>query len=232
MRKRKKQHNDENTEEHLRMTKLKLSITEDTLAYTKATLATTEIRLSNLEAVVNELVHKCTGDRMIVSAQTPIHIAVASPISCPVIVKISEYSVKYKKKARSDWFSDSFYSSDKAYKMCLHVNVAGDGDAKGTHMSVRFHLMRGPYDDELTWPLRGRFGITILNQISDRNHYQIKVSYNDDTQTSYSERVIDYDRAATGNGYDNFISNRDLCKATSTCQYIREDSIFFKIGKL
>jgi len=225
-RKRRKRHNEENMEEHLRMTKLKLSITENTLAQTKAT---TEKRLIDLEAVVKELVHKGTGDKMIVSTQTPIYLAVTTP-TCPVIVKMSQYS-KYKKTS-NDWYSDSFYSSDKAYKMRLRVNVAGDGNAKGTHMSVHLFLMKGPYDDELTWPLRERFVVTLLNQFSDRDHYQIKVSYNDDTQTSYSERVIDYDRAATGNGYDNFISNRDLCKATSTCQYIREDSIFFKIGKL
>ncbi|XP_065883093.1 TNF receptor-associated factor 5-like [Dysidea avara] len=214
------------------MTKLKLSITEDTLAYTRATLASTETRLSNLEAVVKELVHKCTGSKMIVSAQTPIHIAVTTPITCPVIVKMPQYSCKYKKKTSSDWFSDSFYSSDKAYKMCLRVNAAGDGDAKGTHMSIHLYLMKGPYDDELTWPLRGRFSVTLLNQIRDWDHYQIKLSFNDDTQAGSAERVIDGDRAATGNGFDNFISNRDLHKLTSTCQYIREDCVFFKISKL
>ena len=175
-RKRRKKHNEENMEEHLRMTKLKLSITENTLAHTTAT---TENRLNDLEAVVKELVHKGTGDKMIVSAKTPIHLAVTTPMTCPVIVKMSQYS-KYR-KTPNDWYSDSFYSSDKAYKMRLRVNVAGDGDAKGTHMSVHLYLMKGPYDDELTWPLRGRFAVTLLNQISDWDHHQIRVSYDNYT---------------------------------------------------
>ena len=29
--------------------------------------------------------------------------------------------------------------------------------------------MKGPYDDELEWPLRGTFTIELLNQINDEN---------------------------------------------------------------
>ena len=54
----------------------------------------------------------------------------------------------------------------------MHVDAAGHGKGKDTHLSVYLYLMEGPHDDELTWPLRGKFEIKLLNQISDTLHYQ------------------------------------------------------------
>ena len=46
--------------------------------------------------------------------------------------------------------------------MCLNVCVAGISEAKGTHLSVFLFLMKGPHDDELTWPLRGKCEVKLL----------------------------------------------------------------------
>ena len=54
--------------------------------------------------------------------------------------------------------------------MCLHIDAAGHSDGKGTHLSVSLYLMQGPHDDELTWLLKRKFVITLLNQISDSEH--------------------------------------------------------------
>ena len=48
-------------------------------------------------------------------------------------------------------YSDSLYSHDKGYKMCVRVDAAGYNDGKGTHLSMSLYLMKGPHDDELTW---------------------------------------------------------------------------------
>ena len=55
--------------------------------------------------------------------------------------------------------------------MCLNVDAAGNGDGEGTHLSVFLAVMKGSHDDELTWPLRGKIEIKLLNQISDSAHY-------------------------------------------------------------
>ena len=39
--------------------------------------------------------------------------------------------------------------------MCLRIAADGNGDGENTHLSAFLFLMKGPHDDELTWPLRG-----------------------------------------------------------------------------
>ena len=67
---------------------------------------------------------------------------------CPVTIKMTKY--KDKKEIAQQWYSDPFYTHNKGYKMCLNVDAAGNGDGKGTHLSVFLFLMKGPHDDELT----------------------------------------------------------------------------------
>ena len=112
--------------------------------------------------------------------------------------------------------------------MCLCTDAAGNGEGRGTHLSVYLFLMKGPHDDELTWPLRGKFEIKLLNQISDSEHRSMSVNYH------YTDRsrVIDGDRAARGLGTSQFISNEDLHKSTPTCQYLKDDCLFFQVTKL
>jgi len=61
--------------------------------------------------------------------------------------------------------------------MCLWVYPDGSDDGKVTHLSVYLCLMKGPHDDELTWPLRGKFEWKLLNQISDCEHCSDTMSY-------------------------------------------------------
>ena len=127
--------------------------------------------------------------------------------------------------------SDSFYTHNKGYKMCLRVDAAGHGKAKGTHLSVFLYLMKGPHDDELTWPLRGEFEIKLLNQISDSEHHLMNLTFDDNTKGG-NKRVTEGDRAARGWGYHQFIFNKDLHKTTLTRQYLKDDCLFFQVTKL
>ena len=65
--------------------------------------------------------------------------------------------------------------------MCLRVDAAGNGDGKGTHVSVYLYLMKGPHDDELEqsghWPLKGTFTIELLNQLNDSDHHICMVQF-------------------------------------------------------
>ena len=150
--------------------------------------------------------------------------------NCPVIFKMSQYNDK--KDDNVDWCSNSLYTHNKGYKMCLHVDADGAGDGEGTHLSVFLYLMKGPHDDELTWPLRGMFEIKLLNQISDSEHHSMTVTYADDMKSSSADRVIKGDKNTKGWGYHQFISNEDLHETTPTCQYLKDDCLFFQVTKL
>jgi len=101
---------------------------------------------------------------------------------CPVIFKMVDYNKK--KENYVQWYSDSFYTHNKGYKMSLRVDVSGNGE--DTHLSVFLFLMKGPHDDELKWPLREEFEIKLLNQISDSQHHSDTVAYGDHTPDNYA----------------------------------------------
>lgn len=104
--------------------------------------------------------------------------------------------------------------------MCIRVDAARNGSGRGTHLSVFLYLMKGPHDDELTWPLRGMFTIQLLNQISDSGHRSH--SYIDHRVT----RVIEGNRSEHGRGKPCYISNEDL---SSTIQFLKDDCQVFKL---
>ena len=147
---------------------------------------------------------------------------------CPVIVKVPEYAEN--KRRNEEWYSNSFYSHYNGYKMRLCVECNGNGDFKGTHLSVFLYLMKGPHDDELTWPLNGKFEMKLLNQISDCEHYSNIIDYAD-AEDEYVSRVTDGDPGKAW-GFLGFITSENLIDDTLTCQYVKNNCIFFQVRKL
>ncbi|XP_065916952.1 TNF receptor-associated factor 3-like [Dysidea avara] len=140
----------------------------------------------------------------------------------PVIVKMSEYNKK--KSYCVYWFSDSFYTHHKGYRMILDIRAAGWCDGRGTYLTVGLLLMKGPYDDQLRWPLKGHCEVMLLNQISNSEHHLGNGKYQDDGH----KRVTSEERMYMWYTYQ-FISNKDLHKITPTCQYLKDDNIFIKV---
>ena len=210
MRKRKKEHEDEKVQEHLLMTKLKLSKTEDKFA-------STEMRLTSLEVMMHRL--QWSSNLMTTATRN----AMGTQI-CPVTLKIP-------KSTEDVLCSDSFYSHSKGYKMCLRAYPSGKGGGKGTHLSVYLRLLKGSHDDNLIWPLRGKFEFKLLNQISDCEHHSDVVIYDDHADHDTAGRVTD-DNSVRSWGKSRFISNEGFHKVTPTCQYLKDDCIFFQVSKL
>ncbi|XP_065901454.1 TNF receptor-associated factor 4-like [Dysidea avara] len=217
-RKRKRKHEEEKIEEHLLMTKLKL--------------AKTETRLSSLEVMVCHLINTTgSSNKLIESAQWSSHLntlamtVVGVTQVCPVIMKMSNFA-EYKRRD----IAGAFYSHSRGYKMDMWFDAAGDGDGEGTHLSVFLYLMKGPNDDKLAWPLRGRFEVKLLNQISDCEHYSKIVTFDDYIPDDVAGRVTDSN--ASSWGHPRFISNENLYKVTPTCQYLKDDCIFLQVSKL
>ena len=67
------------------------------------------------------------------------------------------------KELNSIWKSKPFYSHAHGYKLSLHVAPNGLRNARGTHVSVVIHLMKGEFDEDLHWPLRGKIAILLID---------------------------------------------------------------------
>jgi len=203
------------------MTKFELIERKHKLAANEAKLYSTETRLSSLEVMMDDFINT-TGcsNKLTSSAQWSFQLnAVAvkdfeATHICSVIMNIP---IDQKRIA---WYGDPFYS--RGHKMCLYIYFVGVGPGKGTHLSIYVRLMNGPYDDELTWPMKGKFDVKLLNQISDWEHHSEIMNY-DEVDDDATNRVIN----CSSGGFYQFISNKDLYKVTPTCQYVKNDSNFF-----
>ena len=196
---------------------------EDHLMMTKNDLTGTKAQLNIVSKQLNDLVSIW---RIILDIMATV-VKKSGHQICPITIKMSEFNSK--NEDRVLWYSDSFYTHNKGYKMCLRIDAAGYGKGKDTHLSVFLYLMKGPHDDELTWPLKGKFEIKLFNQISDSEHYSKTVTYDDDDGVA---RVTEGDRAKNGWGHQQFICNEQKIMITPTCQYLKDDSLFFEVTKL
>ena len=214
-------HRKEKMEEHLIMMKLKLSETEEMLTHTQERLTSSEERLGKLETIVHQAIGRSETniDELMMSLRWTIHITTMATMAgsgnlvCPIIIKMSQFARR--KDGNIQWYSHSFYTYSGGYKLCMYINAAGITDGGGSHLSLYLHLMKGPHDDKLTWPLRGNFMVTLLNQIRDSNHHSILVGLQNQSSTNcVGNRVMNGELAARGWGTATFVSNEELYKST------------------
>ncbi len=55
------------------------------------------------------------------------------------------------------------------YKMCLEIQLMGDGIGKNTHMSLFFVIMKGEFDNILQWPFTSKVTFKLINQTGGRD---------------------------------------------------------------
>ena len=127
------------------------------------------------------------------------------------------------------WYSPGFYTHPSGYKLYLWVEANGNGDGKGTHVSVYLCLMKGENDDTLTWPIRYKCTITLLNQLKDDGHYSMSWTYSLDVADITNSRVLSGERGL-GRGYLQFIPHDQLgLQEAKQCQYLKDDSLYFRV---
>ena len=86
--------------------------------------------------------------------------------------------------------------------------------------------MKGQYDDQLKWPLQGRCDVKLLNQISNCKHISNEGYYRHGSHFRVNSGV----RSNYFMWYSpQFVSNQRLCMTTTTCQYLRDDTIFLQV---
>lgn len=114
------------------------------------------------------------------------------------------------------WYSRPFYTHYRGYKMCLAVDANGYDDGYGTHVSVFLLLMKGDFDNKLSWPLKGEFTIQLLNQRQAMNATKYYKSatrtlhYNGSLPSDADLRVTEEERSDSGWGFHRFISHNKL----------------------
>lgn len=138
----------------------------------------------------------------------------------------------FDKLKRNDewWFSPSFYTHVGGYKMCLGLCPNGSGKFKGSHVSLTFHLMRGPFDDDLVWPFRGELTVQLINQKKGKSQLEESINIQEDTVSEKStSRVMNGERNTAGFGFLQFVSHKQLA-TLSGC--VENDSLRIRILKV
>ncbi len=128
---------------------------------------------------------------------------------------------KYAEKNRDGYtYHNPFYSHPGGYELSpsVHVHGVNDGiDGAGTHVSVFIYVENGEFDDDLDFPFKGTVTIELLNQLENKNHYQMSF---------YVEA-----EANDGEGSTQFITNKELgFNVTKKCQYLKDDCLVFRIS--
>ena len=151
---------------------------------------------------------------------------------CMTPFEFSMRNVEQQKAENDHWYSPSFYTHPRGYRMCLSVDANGYGNDVGTSVSVFVCLMRGKWDNYLKWPFKGDVTIQLLNQIEDKGHYEKILDFTDDTPDDVTGRMTTRERAVRW-GWRKFISHNALnYDQAKNCQYLKYDSLHFRIVKV
>lgn len=136
-----------------------------------------------------------------------------------VVFSVTEFEAK--RCTDQKLTSPSFYTSPSGYRMACRVYANGDGDGKGTHLSVRAALLEGKSDSELSWPFAGSITFTLLNQLEDKNHYSSTTTLNIEHNAVVG---IDW-------GKPKFVlhSKLDYDEGKNT-QYLMDDRLYFRVS--
>ena len=100
------------------------------------------------------------------------------------------------------WYSAPFYSSRPGYKMCIGVLSNGGKANSPENVEVGAYLMKGEFDDHLSWPFRGHVHIQVRDQLGNSNHIVEAVCFTETSDPDYCARVQKppgtYERAVGG----------------------------------
>ena len=141
----------------------------------------------------------------------------------PVQITMSNFE----QHKRDIWRSDPFYTHPHGYTMYLRVDANGNGDSRGTHVSIFVCMARGEFDNHLKWPFQGLITIRLLNQLDNGNHYEQIIPI---TQAMDMNRVTHGNRSRDehGRGYPQFIAHTKL-NQSDNCQYLKNDCLMFLV---
>lgn len=119
-------------------------------------------------------------------------------------------------------YSPPFYSSSTGYKMCMRLYLNGDGQARRTHMSLFFVLMRNDYDAILVWPFQYKITFCSYDQTGNQRH--IFDSFRPDIKSNSFQRPTSNMNIASG--IPKFLPLSIIQQENNP--YIRDDCMFIR----
>lgn len=137
--------------------------------------------------------------------------------------KIDHYSRRYDEAVSGKTpsiYSPPFYVGRFGYKVCARLYPNGDGNGKGTHMSMFLVIMRGEYDALLPWPFIQKVHFRLLDQ--DRIRDVFDAFRPDPSCASFKRPTSDMNVAS---GCPTFVSHTEVRQGG----YVRDDAMFIKV---
>ncbi|CAF2310377.1 unnamed protein product [Rotaria sp. Silwood2] len=119
-------------------------------------------------------------------------------------------------------YSPPFYSSPTGYKMCMRLYFNGDGQARRTHLSLFFVLMRGDYDAVLAWPFSYKITFCLYDQTNNQKH--IIDSFRPDIKSNSFQRPKSNMNIASG--LPKFVPLAAIQQENNP--YVRDDCMFIR----
>jgi len=120
-------------------------------------------------------------------------------------------------------YSPPFYSSPTGYKACVRLYLCGDGNARRTHMSLFFVLMRGEYDAILKFPFNFKVIFCLFDQTNQGKH--IIDAFRPDVKSNSFQRPRNDMNIASG--IPKFAPLKAFQQENNP--YIRDDTMFIKV---
>ena len=176
-----------------------------------------------------------THQKQELSSEQPL--TLYSKTHSPQLLTIHHFTMKkfkLHKEANAEWYSDPVYTHPRGYKLCVRIDANGYKKQRGTHMSVFICLMRGEYDDDLSWPFCGEITVELLDQNAqdswEGNHQRCTICY-DENSDYHGQRVVLGEKSLAGEGEYQFIPHSKLHPdQDSTVQYLKDDCLQFRVS--
>ena len=96
---------------------------------------------------------------------------------------------------------------------------------KGTHVSIYIQVVKGAYDNILSWPFEGRITITLIDQQEDeieRINFSRSITPKPTANNNFNKPITEQN---VGLGYPEFFSH-ELVRSR---RYIVDSAIFLKV---
>ncbi|KAG8014910.1 TNF receptor-associated factor 5 [Nibea albiflora] len=119
-----------------------------------------------------------------------------------------------------------FHSGRCGYKMAAKVYLNGDGEGRGTHLSLYVVLMPGDFDALLPWPFRQTVSLSVLDQSGAANHRTL--SFKPDPMSKSFQRPGAESVSNIAVGFSCFIPLNKL-EAPHNATYVSDDTLFVKV---
>ena len=131
-----------------------------------------------------------------------------------------------------EWLSEPFYSHPQGYKMCLSVYANGNGESKGSYVSVFVQLMWVEYDSSLSWPYKGCVTMELQDPVSGEAGKEVTINFNEAPEEC-AGRVLNGEMN-TGWGIPQFIAHGDLMgnRWYGSNTYLQNDCLHFRVTSI